>query len=102
MVTNLAQQLTALTTRAGRREADAGLLARAIDALRQAYCGLRGHDSLLHFEANRVLLRCTSCGYESPGWEIGPRRPRLRFEGDVERHLLRRPSPPAIELRKTA
>ena len=32
-------------------------------------CGLRGHDSVLHFEGKRVMMRCTSCGHNSPGWE---------------------------------
>jgi hypothetical protein len=41
-----------------------------IDRMRQAYCGLHGHDSLLQFEQDRMFLKCTSCGHESPGWEI--------------------------------
>lgn len=59
--------------------------------LRQLLCALRGHDAVLHFEASRVLMRCPSCGYDSPGWEISGRRPRVRFEGDPRRHQLRAP-----------
>jgi hypothetical protein len=33
-------------------------------------CGLHGHDALLHFERGRMSLLCSSCGYESPGWEV--------------------------------
>lgn len=47
-----------------------GLVARAATYLRQRMCGLHGHDSLLHFEDGRMSLLCSSCGYESPGWEL--------------------------------
>jgi hypothetical protein len=33
-------------------------------------CGFRGHDLLLHFEKNRICLRCPFCGYETAGWTI--------------------------------
>jgi hypothetical protein len=39
-----------------------------------------------------MFLRCTSCGFETPGWDTGDRRPRLRFEGDARRHQLDEPS----------
>lgn len=59
--------------------------------LRQVFCWLlRRHDSVLHFEGGRVLMRCTSCGHESPGWETCARPPRVRFDGDPRRHLLTR------------
>jgi len=38
--------------------------------MRQAICGLHGHDSFLHFETDRMSLRCVSCGHETPGWEL--------------------------------
>jgi hypothetical protein len=47
-----------------------GLMSRATAQMRQLICGLRGHDALLHFEQGRMSLQCTSCGYETPGWEI--------------------------------
>lgn len=72
---------------------------RMMESIRQSLCGMRGHDSVLHFEQNRVLLRCTSCGYDSPGWDVGHTRPRLVFKGDAERHLLR---PEGMRLRRTA
>lgn len=39
-------------------------------------CGLRGHDALLKNEAGRLSLRCVSCPYESPGWDLRGRDPR--------------------------
>jgi hypothetical protein len=36
----------------------------------QALCGLHGHDAILQYERNRMFLRCTSCGHETPGWEV--------------------------------
>ncbi len=33
-------------------------------------CALRGHDEVLVVERGRVLLRCSSCGHEGPGWEV--------------------------------
>jgi hypothetical protein len=40
------------------------------DKVRQFLCGLHGHDALLHFEQGRISLQCTSCGYETPGWDV--------------------------------
>jgi hypothetical protein len=54
---------------------------------------------VLHFESNRVMMRCTTCGHDTPGWEISGRGPRKRFEGDARRHLL---APKRLVLRKTA
>jgi hypothetical protein len=45
-----------------------------VTMIRQFVCGLHGHDSLLQFERGRLSLKCTSCGHESPGWEIKSRR----------------------------
>ena len=74
--------------------ASQGLLARALSHLHSTMCGLHGHDPLLAFEGNRVFLRCTSCGHETPGWGTGERRPRQRFAGDSARHQLARPDQP--------
>lgn len=70
-----------------------GLWSRAIGHLQSAVCGLQGHDPLMQFEHGRVFLRCTSCGYETPGWHTGDRRPRPRFAGDARRHQLDETSP---------
>lgn len=62
-------------------------------------CGLRGHDSVLHFEGKRVNMRCTSCGHDTPGWDTSVGAgPRQRFEGDARRHQLTR----SVSLRKSA
>ena len=47
-----------------------GIITRALDQVRQAICGLHGHDALLHFQTGRLSMRCTSCGYETPGWDL--------------------------------
>src|SRR3954463_2789585 len=97
MVTNYPQQLTATTgiqTRNGET-----LVNRAVWRVSQFFCGLRGHDSVLHFEGKRVNMRCTSCGHDSPGWDVSGRGPQQRFEGDARRHALVRPQ---LVLRKTA
>jgi NAD-dependent SIR2 family protein deacetylase len=99
MVTNYPQQLTATTTAHGTHDATENVVARSFGRLGQLLCGLRGHDSLLHVEGNRMNMRCTSCGYETPGWEISGRGPRRRYEGDARRHRL---ATQRLVLRKTA
>lgn len=99
MVTNYPQQLTAPAEVARDTAEGEGLVARAIGRFGQMVCGLRGHDSVLHFEGNRVMMRCTSCGHDTPGWEITGHGPRKRFDGDARRHLL---STQRLVLRKTA
>jgi hypothetical protein len=89
MVTNCPQQLTAAG--GARTSTQSALLARALARVAQWLCGLRGHDAVLHFEDKRVMMRCTSCGHDTPGWEISSRAPRRRFEGDAGRHLLNKP-----------
>ncbi len=97
MVTNYPQQLAASEVN-GQSTAH-GLFGRVMSRLGQAICGVRGHDSVLHFEGNRVMMRCTSCGHDTPGWEISGRGPRRRFEGDPRRHLITKPR---LVLRKSA
>ena len=98
MVTNYPQQLTA--TGVDRESVGIAVVARAITRLGQLFCGMRGHDAVLHFAANRVMMRCTSCGHDTPGWEISGRGPRKRFDGDARRHLMT--PAPRLVLRKTA
>jgi hypothetical protein len=80
-------------------EGSATIVSRAMDWLGRMLCGVRGHDSVLHFEGKRVMMRCTSCGHDTPGWDTGGRGPRRRYEGDARRHLL---STPRLVLRKSA
>lgn len=53
------------------------------DRVRQMYCGLHGHDSLLQFGQDRMFLKCTSCGHESPGWDLAEAAPAVS-DSDVE------------------
>jgi hypothetical protein len=82
------------------RVASRNVVARAVSRLNQAICGMSGHDMVRHFEGKRVMVRCTSCGYESPGWEVSGQGPRRLFEGDARRHRIVRE--PRLVLRKTA
>ena len=97
MVTNYPQQLAAAAEITYERMS--GAVGRGIWRVGQLICGFRGHDAVLHFEGNRVMMRCTSCGHDTPGWEISGRGPRRRFEGDARRHLLAKPR---LVLRKSA
>jgi NAD-dependent SIR2 family protein deacetylase len=97
MVTNYPQRLTATTGMDGH--STASLINRAVSKFGQFLCGLRGHDSVLHFEGKRVNMRCKSCGHDTPGWEVSGRAPRQLFEGDARRHVL---VPQRLVLRKTA
>ena len=58
---------------------DDGLLARVAVKIRQRVCGLHGHDSLLHFDDGRISLMCTSCGHETPGWDVKARGARQQI-----------------------
>jgi hypothetical protein len=92
MVTNYPHPVTA---HGGTREtASNGRprgVARVTESLRQAFCGLRGHDTLLHFEDERLSLRCVSCGHETPGWELNEVPPTVTVRGDARRHAIVRP-----------
>jgi hypothetical protein len=68
-----------------------GLGGRVIDRLRQMFCGLHGHDTLLQFEQDRMFLRCVSCGHQTPGWELNEAPPTLTIHGDARRHVMARP-----------
>ncbi|MBA2305455.1 MAG: hypothetical protein H0W08_22875 [Acidobacteria bacterium] len=96
MVTNYPQQFAAAAEITYERTS--GAVARAASRLGQLMCGIQGHDSVLHFEGKRVMMRCTSCGHDTPGWEITGRAPRRRFDGDARRHALK----PQLQLRKSA
>ena len=70
---------------------DTGIRARVLTWFRQMYCGLHGHDTLLHFDKDRMSLRCMSCGHETPGWELNEVPPTVTIRGDKRRHALARP-----------
>lgn len=75
--------------------------ARVTERLGQMFCGLRGHDTLLHFEDERMSLRCVSCGHETPGWELNEAPPKITVRGDARRHALAR-RPQLVNARRIA
>jgi len=50
------------------------LLRRLSKRVGQLQCGITGHSVMLRYQPARLSLQCTSCGYESPGWELAPPR----------------------------
>ena len=66
--------------------------ARVFEWIRQTYCGLHGHDTMLHFEKDRLLLQCVSCGHETPGWDLNDTsRPTVTVRADAPHHAVVRP-----------
>ena len=70
-----------------------------LDRVRQVFCGLHGHDTLLQFEQDRMFLRCVSCGHETPGWELNETRPTVTLRGDASRQIVR---PQLVSARRVA
>ena len=73
------------------RGTDDGMGERMVRWIKEMYCGLHGHDTLMQFEKERVFLRCTSCGYETPGWMLTEAAPNTVQRGDPRRQALVRP-----------
>jgi hypothetical protein len=90
MVTNYPQAIAHNGLRATQHTAHAGV--SMMERVRQAICGLHGHDTLLHFEQERMSLRCASCGHETPGWNLDEARPTVTVRGDARRHRMTRPA----------
>ena len=55
---------------------------------RRVICLLTGHKTVLHFEPRRMALRCTDCGYETPGWTIGEFTPSRVIAGIPSKKLV--------------
>ena len=78
-----------------------GVVSRVFDALmRQVtrmWCGIHGHDVMLHFEPERLSLECSLCGYATEGWEVGrsmtARRPVNNPQARPDRRRTLRPLP---------
>ncbi len=70
-------------------EQGTGALEWILKTIQSALCGLHGHDSVLQYERTRMFLRCTSCGHETPGWEVAPNATMM------SRRLEARPVRPA-------
>ena len=59
--------------------------------IRQASCGLRGHDEMLQFGRERMALKCVSCGHESHGWDLNDAHPPITARAEGRSRLLARP-----------
>ena len=66
-----------------------GFGTNALNRLRQVFCGIHGHDTLLQFERDRICLKCVSCGHESPGWALTEAPPTVALREDARRQALR-------------
>jgi hypothetical protein len=87
MVTNYPQEIVTQPVSTTSSALDSNsLFSRLWRRVQYGLCSLHGHDPLLHFDQNRMYLRCASCGHETPGWELDEHRPRVRFQGDARRH----------------
>ena len=62
-----------------------GFGGRVLQRVREAFCGLHGHDSLLQFHPDRLFLKCVSCGHESPGWKLYEMPPGVAAHAHVGR-----------------
>ena len=71
-----------------------------IDRIRQAWCGLHGHDTLLQFAQDRMYLRCVSCGHETPGWELNEAPPTVVARVEPRQQPMIRPQ--LINVRRVA
>jgi hypothetical protein len=80
-------------------QADDGLATRVLNQVRQSLCGMHGHDSMVQFERDRMFLRCTSCGHESPGWSIDKTPATVEAREDARRPAL---SPRLVGVRRIA
>ena len=73
------------------REVNAGIVGRVFARSREFWCGLHGHDNLMHVEKDRLFLECVSCGHESPGWVLTAVPPKVVQRGAAGRHALAPP-----------
>lgn len=58
--------------------------------LQRRWCGLWGHDALLTLDRGRMALRCSTCGHETPGWDLADLKPpKPGLPGIPRRHRIR-------------
>ena len=98
MVTNYPHPITSSRELTDQAEAHTDGF-NVMNRVRQMFCGLHGHDTLLHFEQDRMSRRCASCGHETPGWELNEAPPTVTIRGDARRHMLR---PQLVSARRIA
>jgi hypothetical protein len=80
----------ASNSRTERIKGNAIMATTLSEQVRQFICGLTGHDSLLHFGEGRVSLLCSSCGHETPGWDVKG-TPARRQAATPDRRVVRMP-----------
>jgi hypothetical protein len=90
------------TPRPAQKAQPEGLGGRVLDGIREAFCGLHGHDAMVQFEQERMFLKCVSCGHESPGWELNEPRPIVSAQTDTRRHAPVRRQQPIADTRRIA
>jgi hypothetical protein len=100
MVTNYPHPVAPILEKIDDAHKADGIGERVLGRMRQAICGLHGHDSLLQFEQERMFLKCASCGFETPGWELNEAPPTVSVRGDARRHVLA--ARPIISARRIA
>ncbi|RPH55384.1 MAG: hypothetical protein EHM89_17225 [Acidobacteria bacterium] len=64
-------------------------MTRFLTLLQRSFCTLCGHDRVLEFQSDRMLLRCSSCGHQTTGWKIGQRSALQR--SNEHNHPVTRP-----------
>jgi hypothetical protein len=52
------------------------IMATLLTFLHRSFCTLRGHDRMVEFQSDRILLVCMTCGHQTHGWEVARRRTR--------------------------
>ena len=101
MVSNFPRLFVAPDETSSRSDVPAadGIGDRVLDRVREAFCGLHGHDSMLQFHHDRLFLKCVSCGHESPGWSLTEKPPKVVARADSRRQAL---DPQLISVRRIA
>jgi hypothetical protein len=85
-----ASTMTARSRMSSVEEHHPGLFSTALTWVHHAVCGLHGHDPVLQYERDRIFLRCTSCGHETPGWDVSRNPGSVRSMREEERRELHR------------
>jgi hypothetical protein len=72
-----------------------GIFEWSVWLVHRGTCVLRGHDLSFWFEPRRLSLRCTTCGYQTPGWIVDrpDTQPAITREADSEHRRGASPTP---------
>jgi hypothetical protein len=75
------------------RERGIHIMATLLTLLQRSLCSLHGHDQLMEFQSDRILLRCSSCGHQTQGWEVARRTMTREFAESRDSDRIARPVP---------